>query len=315
MATHRAPTCRPAVQKSSLKTCRAVEDSVGSARGGREPSSWCTDFTSEPNTHDLMTGKQMPRPEGGKGTYGDRINHSQGTTSSRGEAPLLVSLRISWCRGLREIHFWVAPRQLGDAALRAAHSCSGEAGQGNDLLMLNGVWRPQREPGCGREAPALTCLQVIPFLEVADEEESWHHNTRVASSINKETEEPEVPPRILQGRGDLFSGSHGREGSQHEGKTKSAERQRGRRWTTGTWPALLRTPGPPGLLPTDRQHPDPTTAMMAACGVGKTLWSSRARARHLCLLLLGVFALACGLRNLNLQDQRGCLNTVVTIWF
>lgn len=91
---HRAPTCRPAAQKSSFKTCRAVEDSVGSARGGREPSSGCTDFTSEPNTHDLMTGKQMPRPEAIR-EHRDKINHSLGTTSHismRGVASLLTNL-------------------------------------------------------------------------------------------------------------------------------------------------------------------------------------------------------------------------------
>jgi len=140
---------------------------------------------------------------------------------------------------------------------------------GNDLSALNRVQRAHREAGCGWKAPALTCLQVIPSLEVLDEKESRHHNTRVASSINKETEEPEVPPRVLQGRGDLFTSSHGREGSQHEGKAKSAERGRGRRWATGTRLAPLRMPALPGLLPSGRQHPGATTAMTAARGVGK----------------------------------------------
>lgn len=60
----------------------------------------------------------------------------------------------------------------------------------------------------GKLLPALTCLQVIPSLEVLDEEESWYYNTCVASSINKETEEPEVPPGVLQGRGHFFTSSH-----------------------------------------------------------------------------------------------------------
>lgn len=169
--TRRTLTCSPAAQKSSFRTCRAVEDSVGSARGGREPSSGCADFTSEPNTHDLMTGKQMPRPGGGK----------------RRELTSLLT--------------------------------SGEAGG-------------------GREAAALTCLQVVPSLEVLDEEEPWHHDTRVASSVDEETEEPEVPPRVLQGRGELFPSSHGGERSQHQGKAKSVGTERqavGCQHAASTW--------------------------------------------------------------------------------
>lgn len=123
--------------------------------------------------------------------------------------------------------------------------------------LAEGVRRAQREAGCGGEAPALTCFQVIPSLEVLDEEESRHYNTCVASSINKETEEPEVPPRVLQGRGDLFTSSHHREGSQHEGKAKSAERGRGRWWATGTWPALLRMPVSPAARPAPHQQAAP----------------------------------------------------------
>lgn len=166
--TRRTLTCSPAAQKSSFRTCRAVEDSVGSARGGREPSSGCADFTSEPNTHDLMTGKQMPRPGEGK-------RREFTTRAGEAQPPSLLT--------------------------------SGEAGG-------------------GREAAALTCLQVVLSLEVLDEEEPWHHDTRVASSVDEETEEPEVPPGVLQGRGEPFPCSHGGERSQHEGNAKSVGTER-----------------------------------------------------------------------------------------
>lgn len=121
MATHGAPTCRPAAQKSSLKTCRAVDDSMGSARGGREPSSWCTDFTSEPNTHDLMTGKQMPRPEQGRETQRQELTRALGTTS---------------CTSLRGEASFFTETALGYISVQAWFD---KGGWGDDLSALNSV--------------------------------------------------------------------------------------------------------------------------------------------------------------------------------
>lgn len=56
-------TCRPAAQNSSLTICRAVEDSTVSFRAASKASSWFPDLASLPKTHDLITGKQTPRPK------------------------------------------------------------------------------------------------------------------------------------------------------------------------------------------------------------------------------------------------------------